>query len=65
MILNNLFVAVDFDQDDHREDFVVKVKEDEKVFMSKVSFWVSWLGILYIGFTHVIGFSGREIWEFS
>jgi len=38
MILNNLFVAVDFDQDDHREDFVVKVKEDEKVFMSKVSF---------------------------
>ncbi|CAA0384360.1 unnamed protein product [Arabidopsis thaliana] len=37
MLLNHSFVAVDL-EDNHREDFVVKVKEDEKVFMSKVSF---------------------------
>ena len=37
MLLNHSFVAVDL-EDNHREDFVVKVREDEKVFMSKVSF---------------------------
>ncbi|CAL9246935.1 unnamed protein product [Arabidopsis halleri] len=33
MLLNHSFVAVDL-EDDHREDFVVKFKEEEKVLMS-------------------------------
>ncbi|CAD5325388.1 unnamed protein product [Arabidopsis thaliana] len=33
MLLNHSFVAIDL-EDDHREDFVVKVKEEDKVLMS-------------------------------